>query len=175
MISRKVSVQSMRLSFERSRRGIGRKYTIAADTRNVIASKISANASWSTLNAEMMSSSPRTVASPASNEKMIDAIGNVPYVAASDSEFADESCSSCTRFGTDAACAGPQSSVRISRPSEMSRRPAMPFDERQADEQAGPADVAQHHHLAAVEAVDDHAADGAEQEARAARGSSSPG
>ena len=34
--------------------------------------------SWSTLNAEMRSSSPSTVATPASNEKMIDAIGNVP-------------------------------------------------------------------------------------------------
>ncbi len=78
LISRKVSVQSMRLSLERSRRGIGREYTIAADTRKVMASKISARASWSTLNAEMMSSSPSTVASPASNEKMIDAIGNVP-------------------------------------------------------------------------------------------------
>ena len=51
---------------------------MAADTRKVMASKISARASWSTLNAEMMSSSPRMVAKPASSEKMIDAIGNVP-------------------------------------------------------------------------------------------------
>ena len=78
LISRKVSVQSMRLSFAWSRRGIGRRQTIAADTRNVIASKISASASWSTLNAEITSRSPRSVANPASNEKMIDAIGNVP-------------------------------------------------------------------------------------------------
>ena len=39
---------------------------------------MSASASWSTLNDEITSRSPRTVANPASNEKMIDAIGNVP-------------------------------------------------------------------------------------------------
>ncbi len=75
----------------------------------------------------MMSSSPSTVASPASNEKMIDAIGKVPYDAASDNEFADDSCSSGTRFGTDAACAGPHNRVSTSSPSEMRSRPAIPF------------------------------------------------
>ena len=49
-----------------------------ADTRNVIASTMSASASWSTLNDEMMPKSPMTVATPASSEKMIAAIGNVP-------------------------------------------------------------------------------------------------
>ena len=35
---RNVSVQSMRVPFGRSLRGIGSRHTIAADTRNVIAS-----------------------------------------------------------------------------------------------------------------------------------------
>ena len=64
LISRKVSVQSIRFSFALSRRGMGRRQTIAADTRNVIASKINASASWSTLNAEMTSRSPRTRRQP---------------------------------------------------------------------------------------------------------------
>ena len=63
---------------------------------------------------------------------MIDAIGNVPYDAASDSEFADDSCSSATRFGTVAACAGPHSSVRTSSPSEISSSPSEVLDERAA-------------------------------------------
>ena len=54
---------------------------------------------------------------------MIDAIGNVPYDAASESELAAESCSPSTRFGTVAACAGPHKSVSTSRPSETSSNP----------------------------------------------------
>ena len=38
----------------------------------------SASASWSTFSDEMMPKSPMTVATPASSEKMIAAIGNVP-------------------------------------------------------------------------------------------------
>ena len=63
LTSRKVSVQSMRPVLLRSRRGIGRRHTIAADTRNVIASKKSASTSWSTLNDETTLKAPSTVAS----------------------------------------------------------------------------------------------------------------
>ena len=49
---------------------------------------------------------------------MIDANGNVPYDATSDSVFADASWSGSTRLGTDASLAGPQSSVRTSSANE---------------------------------------------------------
>ena len=77
---------------------------------------------------------------------------------------------SCTMLGTDASLAGPHSSVRISITNEISTSRRGCRRTGSSTSSAGAPDVAQHHHLAAVQPVDEHAADGAEQEARAACG-----
>ena len=79
LMSRKVSVQSMRRAvgaLALAGSGAGRR---SPPTRGTSSRRTtSASDSWSTLSDEMTSKSPSHVATPASSEKMIAPIGNVP-------------------------------------------------------------------------------------------------
>src|ERR1019366_3557925 len=124
-MSRTASPRSARLVFvSRPPRGMGSRKTKNAETRNVQASTPSANASWSTRNADSAVNDPSHAATTASSEKTMDANGNVAYEATSDNVFADWSWPDLTMCGTDASFAGPHKSVRISSANEMRTKPS---------------------------------------------------
>ena len=161
-MSRNVWVKSMRRSWRsRVACGIGSRHTISADTRNVHASTTSASDLLIELErTTSASNAPSHAATRPASANTIDASGNVPYAATSESEFAEVSCSFVTRFGTDASFAGPHSSVSISSTNEISDEAAAASRRTAAaaSSDARPRSQ-QHHHLAAVQPVDEHAAD----------------
>ena len=165
LMSRNVSERSAWCSGPRSGPRMGRRQTISAETTNDAASTRSASTSWSTLRSRSAWNDPSHAASAARSEKMIDANGNVPYDATSDSVFADASCSGSTRLGTDASLAGPHSSVRTSSANEnTTSQPRLSTSGSSASSVARPTS----HHtitLPAVEPVDDDPADRPEEEA----------
>src|SRR5688572_28154170 len=81
--------------------------------------------SWSTLRPASASYSPRNLAKPASAVNSAEPMGNVPYAATSDREFAVGRYFDGTSRGTDASFAGDHINVNISRSSDTTTRPGI--------------------------------------------------